>query len=197
MMQETLVLLKKVKFGESDLILHALTSRGAKLHFIAKGALTSRRRFGGGILEPTHYLSVRYKEKSGREQELKVLEEATLIDDFAGLKDSYEKLETAFELLTFIAKVAQEGDEHSKGLFDLLGNTLKSLQTSQRIGLLRLAFDIKILAQQGVLAHDIPSLLKFRGPIAEHERIELSPDEFQSTRARVSYELKNYLENRF
>lgn len=196
-MQETLVLLRKIKFGESDLILHALTSRGAKLHFIAKGALTSRRRFGGGILEPTHYLSVRYKEKSGREQELKVLEEATLIDDFRGLKDSYEKLEAAFEMLTLISKIAQEGDEHSKGLFDLLGNTLKALQTSKRPGLLRLTFEIKILAQQGVLAQDIPLLTRFRGPIVDHEQIELGPDEFPLVRARISYEIANYLENRF
>ncbi len=196
-MRETLVLLKKIKYGESDLILHGLTSKGTKLHFIAKGALTSRKRFGGGILEPTHYLSVSYKEKSGRDEELKVMEEATLIEDFRGLRDSYEKLEMAFEVLNLVSQVAQEGDENSKDLFDLLGNTLRALQDSKSLSILWLQFEIKILAQQGVLAQDVDNIDLFRGPIRDHDSIKLSGEEISKLNHRVSYLLKSYLQNRF
>jgi DNA repair protein RecO (recombination protein O) len=192
----TLFVLRKIKYGESDLILHGLTATGAKIHLIAKGAVKSRKRFGGGILEPTHCLSVTYKERHGREDQLQVLEEATLLEDFHGLRSSYDRLEAAFVLLELVGKLAQEGDEHSKNLFDLLGNTLRALQTTDNVQMLLLHFEIKVLAQQGVLPPDLPQLEFFRLPIRDHATIELPACEFQELRSRVVYHIKDYLQNR-
>lgn len=196
-MKATVFILKKVKYGESDLILHALTASGAKAHFIAKGALVSKRRFGGGILEPTHCLTVTYRDRaSGNESELKVLQEAHLVEDFKDIRTSYERLKVAFEFLELVQKFAQEGDEHSKDLFDLLGNALRILQKTDALEILRLHFQIKLLAQQGVLPHDLPNLEVFRRPIREHSFIGLSSEERQALISRVSYLVKNYQESR-
>ncbi len=194
--QEKVFLLRKIKYGESDLILHALTSTGAKLHFIAKGGLTSRKRFGGGILEPTHCLQVTYKEKSGREQELHILEEASLVEDFRELRKSYDRLTAAFEMLNLVGAIAQEGDGHSRDLFDLLGNTLRALQTTEHIPVLHLHFQIKALLQQGVLPPDLPYLSQFGRPIREHELINITHAELRELSTRVNYLIQNYIEKK-
>ena len=62
--QNRFIILKKMKYGESDLILHAISMQGEKLSFIARGALKSKKRFGGGVLEPTHFVSFTYKQSS-------------------------------------------------------------------------------------------------------------------------------------
>ena len=74
----TFILLKKVRFAESDLILTGISSEGEKKSFLARSALKSRKRFGGGVLEPTHFVEIGYSEKPG-ENRLGTLDEASLI----------------------------------------------------------------------------------------------------------------------
>lgn len=63
--RERIIVLKKTVYRDSDLIIRGLNSQGAKLSFIAPAALKSRRRFGGGVLEPTNFIEVVYQ-SSGR-----------------------------------------------------------------------------------------------------------------------------------
>ncbi len=51
-----LIILRTIKYSEADLIVHGLNTEGARINFMAKSALKSRKRFGGGVLEPTHYM---------------------------------------------------------------------------------------------------------------------------------------------
>ena len=60
-LQDRFIILKKMKYGESDLIIHALSSAGTKKSFIARAALKSKKRFGGGVLEPSHFVKLTYK----------------------------------------------------------------------------------------------------------------------------------------
>lgn len=59
--RERIIVLKKTVYRDSDLIIRGLNSQGAKLSFIAPAALKSRRRFGGGVLEPTNFIEVVYQ----------------------------------------------------------------------------------------------------------------------------------------
>lgn len=77
-------ILKKSKFSESDLILQALSEEGEKVGFFVKGALRSKKRFGGGV-EPTHLIEVVYQ-KARQEGGLNLLKEARLIEAFEGLR---------------------------------------------------------------------------------------------------------------
>ncbi|MDG0815668.1 DNA repair protein RecO [Bdellovibrio svalbardensis] len=148
--KDRFIILRKMKYGEADLILHALSVNGEKLSFIARGALRSKKRFGGGVLEPSHFVTLTYKAASD-EGKLNVLQEATLINDFAGIRQDYDKLEFALHVLECVSKVSQEGDQHSDFLFNLLGHTLKATETTKDVLVLKMHFYLRFMLQQGVI----------------------------------------------
>lgn len=148
--KDRFIILKKIKFSEADLILHALSSQGEKLSFIARGALRSKKRFGGGVLEPTHFVAFTYKQ-AAEEGQLNVLQEASLINDFSGIRKDYDHLELALQVLNCVSKVSQEGDKSSEFLFNLLGHTLKAIETANDPLIVKMHFYLKFLLQQGVI----------------------------------------------
>ena len=149
--QDLFIILKKIKYGEADLIIHALGSNGAKTSFIAKSALKSKKRFGGGILEPLHFVNFTYREKQDSTQ-MKTLSEATLIEDFREIRSSYDKLELAFFILSCVSRVSLEGDQHSEFLFNLTGHSLRAVAKTINPETLKLHFCLKFLYQQGVIS---------------------------------------------
>jgi DNA repair protein RecO (recombination protein O) len=150
-LKDRVILLSKTKYGEADLILKLISSSGAVYSAIAKSALKSKKRFGGGVLEPTHFIAVtlvrRGEEGSDR---LYVLEEAQVVDDFAKLKQDYDRLELALHFVKTVAIVAREGDSHTE-VFNLLGHALKTAENSSDLDFLKLQFNLKLLHLQGVL----------------------------------------------
>lgn len=154
--QGRFIILRKIKFSESDLIVHALSSTGSKKSFMARSALRSKKRFGGGVLEPLHYVTFTYK-SSNKVDGLNTLTEAQLIDDFKKIKDDYDHLEMALYIARCVGHVSQEEDTNSSFLFNLVGHTLKKIgETADTRCLLRLKlhFNLKFLFQQGVIDID-------------------------------------------
>jgi len=187
-----IIILRTLKHGESDLIIHSLTSTGGRLHLIAKGAQKSKRRFVGGILEPMNFLQVVFKRKNG-EDVLHFLEEAQLLEGFDKIRTDYDRLETGFYFLKLAAKIAQEDDLHSKELFDLIGNSLKVLQTAQNLKLLKTHFEIKLLAQQGVLELDRYETEPFRLPLEQSDQIQIEDIHLKAIRQSLHLQMHNYL----
>lgn len=149
--QERFIILRKIKYGEADLIIQALGANGAKTSFMARSALKSKKRFGGGILEPLHYVTLNYRENSDPAK-MKSLNEAILIDDFKAIRTDYEKLELALFILNCVARVSQEGDVNSDFLFNLTGHSLRAVSTTIQPASLKLHFCLKFLHQQGVIS---------------------------------------------
>lgn len=149
---EKVILLKRVRFGESDLILHGINSSGAKIHLFARAALKSKKRFGGGILEALNCIQAVYRvvEKEDGDP-LYPLQEASLVHGFSKLRSDYDRLELAFYFAKSISRSAQLGTVDGEPLFNLLGNAMKAAETSSQLSRLKLHFDIKLLAIQGVL----------------------------------------------
>ncbi len=148
------IILKKVRYGEADLILQALSHEGERVSFIARAALKSKTRFGGGILEPTHFVEFTYREARNANG-LNILNEAKLIDGFYGLREDYDKIQTALSWLAMVRKVSLEGDALSSFLFNLLGHGLRRLsETKENWEVLDLQFCLKFLYQQGVLTFE-------------------------------------------
>ncbi|MGZ5278909.1 MAG: DNA repair protein RecO [Pseudobdellovibrionaceae bacterium] len=165
------LILRATKYGEADLILQTLTSGGEKLSLLARGAVKSKKRFAGGILEPTHFVEVRFK-KALHQDRLSTLEEASLINGFENLRKDYDKMEVAFFVLETLSKASQEGDSISEGLFNLGGHSLKALEKVQSLKNFRLHFCLKMLYQQGVLEPE-SWMTPFLGTsMSEHEKIE-------------------------
>jgi DNA repair protein RecO (recombination protein O) len=149
--QGRFIILKKIKYGEADLIIHAIGVDGAKTSFIAKSALKSKKRFGGGILEPLHFVSFTYKENQNSSQ-MKTLNEASLIEDFKDIRSSYDKLELALFVVNCVSHVSLEGDQNSEFLFNLTGHTLRAVSRVKNLNVLKLHFCLKFLYQQGVIS---------------------------------------------
>lgn len=149
--KDRVILLTKTKYGEADLILKFVSVSGEVYSAIAKSALKSKKRFGGGVLEPTHFISVTLT-KRGEEgsERLPVLDEAQVIDDFSGLKKDYDRLDLALQFVKSVSIVAREGDSHVD-IFNLLGHALKTAETSVDLPFLKMQFNLKLLHLQGVL----------------------------------------------
>jgi len=165
------LILRSTKYGEADLILQTLTSGGEKLSLLARGAVKSKKRFAGGILEPTHFVEVRFK-KALHQDRLSTLEEASLINGFEDLRKDYDKMEVAFFVLETLSKASQEGDSISEGLFNLGGHSLKALEKVQSLKNFRLHFCLKMLYQQGVLEPESWMTPYLGTSMSEHDKIE-------------------------
>lgn len=195
--KDKVFILKKTRYGDADLILNCLSSRGARLNLFARSALKSKKRFGGGVLEPTHYVHVLYEDKSGTssaESPLQTLKEASLVNDFPGLRSDYSRIETGLHFVRLINSVVKEGDVDSVDLFNLLGNALKAAETSERLDRLRTHFEAKLLANQGMFpVEETDDEILMRTPIAEHARLPLDERAWVRARGRVKRILEEYL----
>jgi len=189
---EKIIILKRIQHGDSDLIIYGLTPVGAKIGFFARAARKSKRRFGGGVLEPTHYVKVQYT-KARREDGLAQLRDGILVEAFPGIRSEYDRLNMALHFVSIIEKISQEGDVHSSSLFNLLGNGLRAAETSSQLELLRLHFQTKLLAAQGVLPNlpHVNELLK--APISHHEDVIIPEEVLAKLRREIDQELSVYL----
>jgi DNA repair protein RecO (recombination protein O) len=175
---ERLIVLKKIKYGEADLIIQALSEKSGKVSLIARAALKSKKRFGGGVLEPTHVIRAHYK-KSHEVSRLAVLQEAELLHGFDNLRLDYEILNQALHVVEIINKVSQEGEVHSESLFDLAGHALQALSQATYLPHFKLHFGLRLLLQQGVLEQESWMLPFLKTPMAktnELQKIEVNSD---------------------
>ena len=112
MFKEKAILLKTTRYRDADLIVEALTAGGERLSLLARAALKSRKRFGGGVLEPTHYVQLHFDRAPGEDSErLHTLKEAQLLHDFSGLRADYDRLQLALYLVRVVGQVSRHGIE--------------------------------------------------------------------------------------
>lgn len=196
---EKFLILKKTKYAESDLIVHALSSIGTKKSFLAKGALKSKKRFGGGVLEPTHYVQLTYKE-SRSESGLNYLNEASIIDDFKQIRKDFDKIEFALNIMNCTFHVSQEGDFDSQFLFNLVGHALRFLNNCapEQVKNFKLHFYLKFLYQQGVISIEpwMSSFLKANlsdsGMLSENKQVQEAVELYlDSIEQQVFYYIKS------
>lgn len=192
--KDRVFILKKSRYGDADLILHALNSKGERLNLFARSALKSKKRFGGGVLEPTHFINVLYEEKKTRsDNALFTLKEASLIEDFEGLRTDYGKLEVALHLIQIVHQVSREGDVHADEIFNLLGNGLRAAETSTAPQKLKTHFEVKLLNHHGVLDVQEEEATLLRAPVSEHEKAELTEDQWRAVSTRTQRTLREFL----
>ena len=194
MLKEKILVLKKFKYGEADVVVHGLNPLGARMNFFARGGMKSRKRFAGGILEPTHYIEVTYKPGSGNDGDpLHSLLEAHLIREFPKLRTDYDRLEAALYLVNLVHKMGQQGVVDSPDLFNLLGNALAAAETSAHLENLKLQFELKVLSAQGVLPHDDAFVPWLSRSMALHEELKIDPRERHRIASEAHAHLRQYL----
>ena len=188
--REQIIVLKKQVFSESDLIIRALNKQGAQISFIAKGALKSKKRFMGGILDPGSYIELEYR---ASQKPLKNIQQAWFLEDFLKLRSNYQRLELAIYFLNITLQVSKEG-ENCQELFYLLGNALKQAETSKHLPALKIFFQTKILFLEGVLSQELSTPFILKNTLKEHHRLELKPSHQNKRLMQLDKALKNYLE---
>lgn len=100
------ILLRAVDYGETDRIVHLLTDSGGRLTAIAKAARRSHRRFPG-TLDVFNLLRVEGRQKPRASMAL--LEKATLVDPFLGLRRDPARYALASFLVEMLDRLAPEG----------------------------------------------------------------------------------------
>jgi DNA repair protein RecO (recombination protein O) len=149
------VVLRSIRFGEADRILHLYTPHRGRLGAIAKGVRRTRSRFGGR-LEPFFRLRIELHEGRG---ELLTVTGAQTLDGYAGLRGDARALDSAARACDAVARLFDTGEAHP-GVFNLLCRALSLLdERAQRTNgsshapggkAAALAFRLKLLHAAGL-----------------------------------------------
>ena len=140
------ILLRRVEYGDFDLILSFLTLKEGKCAAIAKAARKSTKRFGG-ILELFSSLDIVCS--SSRRNDLLILQEAALKNPFSGIRADIIRTAYASYWAELIDKTSEEGQKLPE-LYRLLQFCLCQLDQNQLLPeALSVLFQIRLLTHSG------------------------------------------------
>ncbi|MFP4598465.1 MAG: DNA repair protein RecO [Persicimonas sp.] len=147
----TAFVLRKVNYGDKDLIVTVLGRDTGKFSAIARAARASKKRFGGG-LQPMRCLQMNYTHKSG--SSLAFLRDIDVVEDFPALEADFERITIASYATELVREVTREAQAEPQ-TFDLLRGFYRRLGES----------DAAVLALESVLRHFELSLLELHGAL--------------------------------
>jgi DNA repair protein RecO (recombination protein O) len=140
------IVLRSMRYGEADRILHLYTQDRGRVSAIAKGVRRSRSRFGGR-LEP--YFRLRLVLYQGR-SDLMTVTSAETLNGHPRLREHGAALDAASRACDAVGRLFDDGEPHS-GVYHLLANQLALLDAdptrATRAG--ALAFRLKLLLAAG------------------------------------------------
>jgi DNA repair protein RecO (recombination protein O) len=141
------VVLRSMRYGEADRILHLYTPQRGKMGAIAKGVRRARSRFGGR-LEPFFRLNLVLHE--GR-SELLTVTAAETVAGYPRLREHATALDTAARACDAVSRLFDTAEPHP-GVYNLLCNELALLDAApDRAGHAnQLAFRLKLLLAAGL-----------------------------------------------
>ena len=141
------VVLRSIRFGEADRIVHLYTPHRGRLGAIAKGVRRSRSRFGGR-LEPFFRLDLLLHEGRG---ELLTVTGAETVAGHARLRADSRALDSAARACDAVARLFDTAEGHPE-VFNLLCNELALLDREPARGTHanQLAFRLKLLLAAGL-----------------------------------------------
>ena len=144
------IVLRGIRYGEADRVLHLYTPERGRVSAIAKGVRRAKSRFGGR-LEPFFRLNlVLYQGKS----DLLTVTSAETIAGHARLREHGAAIDGAARACDAVSRLFGDGEPHS-GVYHLLSNQLALLdrepQRASRAN--ALAFRLKLLLAAGFAPH--------------------------------------------
>jgi len=140
------IILRKLRYGEADSILHVYTREHGRLGAIAKGVRRSKSRFGGR-LEPFFRLELMLHEGRG---DLFTVTSAETVDAYPHLRERADSLAVAARVGDFVLRLLDE-PERNEPAYNLLANMLALLDTDPAAARpeTELAFRAKMLVAAG------------------------------------------------
>ena len=148
------VVLRSLRYGEADRILHLYTPQRGRLSAIAKGVRRTKSRFGGR-LEPFFRLHLVLYEPARPRSELLTVTSAETVDGYPRLREDGAALDSAARACDAVGRLFETGEAHP-GVFALLCNELALLDgaagapRTHATHANQLAFRLKLLLAAGL-----------------------------------------------
>jgi DNA repair protein RecO (recombination protein O) len=145
------IVLRSMRYGEADRILHLYTPHRGRVSAIAKGVRRSRSRFGGR-LEPFFRLNLVLHE--GR-SDLLTVTAAETVAPHARLREDARALDAAARACDAVSRLFETGDPNTP-VFHVLANELSLLEADpakHATQANQLAFRLKLLLAGGFAPH--------------------------------------------
>jgi DNA repair protein RecO (recombination protein O) len=144
------VVLRSIRYGEADRILHAYTPHRGRLSAIAKGVRRTRSRFGGR-LEPFFRLRLELHEGRG---EILTVTGAHTVDGHPRLREDAAALDAAARACDAVGRLFETTEPHP-GVFNLLCHKLSLLDARPAMATRAagLQFRLKLLHAAGLTPH--------------------------------------------
>ncbi len=142
------IVLRSLRYGEADRILHLYTPQRGRVSAIAKGVRRARTRFGGR-LEPFFRLQLDLHEGRG---ELLTVTGAQTVEGYPRLRSDARALDAAARACDAVGRLFETGEPHPN-VFNLLCRRLSLLDTGAGIASGRsdaLAFRLKLMLAAGL-----------------------------------------------
>ena len=141
------IILKRIRFGEADLLLTVFTPHHGKCRLLAKGArkITSKK---GGSLELFNLI----KANVAKGRNLDLITEVEAIETFKIWKKNLKKVARAYQFCEIVDKLSAEGAP-SQVTFELLKNILGSLCSEESEESLKV-FQTRLLEELGFWPRD-------------------------------------------
>jgi DNA repair protein RecO (recombination protein O) len=142
------LVLRSIRYGEADRILHLYTPRYGRLGAIAKGVRRARSRFGAR-LEPFFHVRMVLHEGRG---DLHTVTSVDTVEPHAGLRERAQTLDAAARACDAVARMFESAAPHPE-VFTLLSNELALLDgdPAHARPANGLAFRLKLLLAAGIL----------------------------------------------
>ena len=148
------IVLRSLRFGEADRVLHLYTLARGRVGVVAKGIRRTKSRFGGR-LEPLSHVEVVLHEGRG---ELQTVTGVQLIRSHSAARDSHYRLSVGFVGLEAMLRLFPEQEANDRA-FAALSRFLDLLDEAEprdarpALDPLVLAFQLKLLWLAGYLPH--------------------------------------------
>jgi DNA repair protein RecO (recombination protein O) len=148
------IVLRSLRFGEADRVLHLYTLDRGRVGAVAKGIRRTKSRFGGR-LEPLSHVELVLHEGRG---ELQTITGVQLLDPHSAARDSHYRLSVGFVALEAMLRLFPELEANDRA-FSALARFLELLDEVEPVDArpaldpLVLAFQLKLLWLSGYLPH--------------------------------------------
>ena len=114
------VVLSKLNYGDTSLIVSLFTKELGRLSAILKGARSPKSKIGTKI-DPINYVEIVFYNKDTRD--LQIISSADLIKHYSGIKEDLEKLKFAHSVIELIKNLTPEHEQNIR----LFNGTVKIL----------------------------------------------------------------------
>lgn len=137
-------ILRAIKFRESDLILTVLSRDYGKISLIAKAARRTESKFGAALDLLTLSELVFYDAEN-----LKLLKEASILEDYRAIKRDYERLTLALQSVHLLNQLVEE-HHPDRAIFEFLRDFLGELGSLKNLDLGGVAVRLKLMRALGI-----------------------------------------------